>query len=56
MPVVRDMTAGERTLLYNFLDGVELAATLAAAPAEDARPKEKAAPATGLAAMSRSMR
>lgn len=56
MPVVRDMTAGERTLLYNFLDGVEVAATLAAAQPDEARPKEKAAPATGLAAMSREMR
>jgi hypothetical protein len=61
MPVVRDLTAGERTLLYNFLDGVEVAAapTLAAAaapPVGAEPPAEAAEPATGLAGMSQEMR
>ena len=66
MPVTRDMTAGARTLLYNFLDGVQPAAAdamLAAAPPAAPAPVEEEAPApapapapTGLAAMSRSMR
>jgi hypothetical protein len=33
MPVTRDMTAGERTLLYNFLDA-PAPAVMAVAPAE----------------------
>lgn len=63
MPVTRDMTTGERTLLYNFLDGVVVQpsvaesaqATLAvAAPAPQAG---EPAPATsGLAKMSQDMR
>ncbi|MDB5581520.1 MAG: hypothetical protein JWR80_6696 [Bradyrhizobium sp.] len=34
MPVTRDLTRGQRTLLYNFLDGTTSAPTLATAPAE----------------------
>ena len=68
MPVTRDMSPGARRLLYNFLDGVEVAeepqakAGLAmAAEAEAEAPAEAAAPEpapepTGLAAISRSMR
>ena len=33
MPVTRDMTAGERTLLYNFLNGPAPKPAVAAAPA-----------------------
>jgi hypothetical protein len=35
MPVTRDMTAGERTLLYNFLDGKRPPAMKAALAAEE---------------------
>jgi hypothetical protein len=61
MPVVRDLTAGERTLLYNFLDGVQVAAApmlaeAAAPPGGAEPPAEPAEPATGLAGMSQEMR
>jgi len=61
MPVVRDLTAGERTLLYNFLDGVQVAAApmlaeAAAPPVGAEPPAEPAEPATGLAGMSQEMR
>lgn len=64
MPVTRDMSAGRRTLLYNFLDGVQPAAKtgeamLAAAPSAAPATVEEEAPApapTGLAALSQSMR
>ena len=51
MPVTRDMTAGERTLLYNFLDSPAPPAALAAA--EKAPPKP---PIRNLARLSRAMR
>ena len=38
MPVTRDMTAGERTLLYNFLDGKRPPAMKAALAAEEIEP------------------
>jgi hypothetical protein len=66
MPVTRDMSAGARRLLYNFLDGVEVAEEekaaagfAMAAPAEAEAPAAAEAPEpepTGLAAISRSMR
>jgi hypothetical protein len=59
MPVVRDMTAGERTLLYNFLDGVQpavrpgfAAAAVLAEPPDEPEPP----PPSGFAAHSRAMR
>jgi hypothetical protein len=61
MPVTRDLTAGARTLLYNFLDNVrpvavEAKGLVAATPRRRAK-KEDAKPAlTGHAAMSRAMR
>ncbi len=45
MPVTRDMSPGARTLLYNFLDGVQ-----AAAPAEASTSLRAPAPATAEAA------
>jgi hypothetical protein len=45
MPVTRDMTAGERALLYAFLDGTEMLALA-----------REAAPATSLKQLSRAMR
>jgi hypothetical protein len=61
MPVTRDLTAGARTLLYNFLDNVQPVAREAKAPVAARRPQaakeEGAKPAlTGHAAMSRAMR
>jgi hypothetical protein len=65
MPVTRDMTAGARTLLYNFLDGVQPAAAAPAGAVEEHVVLAKAAPArahepkpalTGHAAMSQAMR
>lgn len=35
MPVTRDLTKGQRTLLYNFLDGTTVAPMLASPPAEE---------------------
>jgi len=52
MPVTRDMTAGERTLLYNFLDGGDGAALAAAAPKETAAEEET----MSFAELSRKMR
>jgi hypothetical protein len=59
MPVTRDMTAGERTLLNAFLDGPAPEAA-AAAPAPLAFAAERAAeeerPLSGRAALSRALR
>jgi hypothetical protein len=52
MPVTRDMTAGERTLLYNFLDGKKPGATESVAAAASA----PAASENALTRLSRSMR
>lgn len=48
MPVTRDMTAGERSLLWKFLDGAKVEAAPQAAARRNAKPN--------LAAMSRAMR
>lgn len=54
MPVTRDLTKGERTLLYHFLDGI---APARAEPALEALAAPAAAPAeTALARLSRAMR
>ncbi len=55
MPVTRDMTKGERTLLYAFLDAPPAAARAAFAAGEEAAPAE-APPHRDLAALSRRMR
>ena len=47
MPVTRDMTKGQRALLYAFLDGAPVAAMVAAAPAQERK---------SIAELSRAMR
>lgn len=39
MPVTRDLTRGQRTLLYNFLDGATATPTLMSEPAEQPAPR-----------------
>jgi len=48
MPVTRDMSAGERTLLYKFLDAPD--------PIDQAADSETQQPHTTFAALSRAMR
>lgn len=56
MPVTRDMTAGERTLLYNFLNGPPPQPPSAEAMLAAAAPEEAAAAPRSLAELNRAMR
>lgn len=55
MPVTRDMTKGERTLLYNFL-GVDAPAPATKALAASEQARQAATPSATLDALSKSMR
>lgn len=56
MPVTRDMTEGERTLLYNFLDGPDQGAARALLGAEAPAQDATEAPPPNTAGLSRFMR
>ena len=60
MPVTRDMTAGERALLWNFLDAPEEPEALTTTPTDEEAPPQTRADATpphpDLAQLSRAMR